>query len=311
MLPSFGGKLRRKINLSLLQRNLHEVLHGGTATAAPEAVITTAPVLGDLVSVTRQLPWVYYCADDYAAWPGADGRAIRRLERVLLEHATHIIVASEFMRAKIARFGRTAELITHGVDLGFWKVARTPSRGARPVAMYWGSVDRRLHAPSCLALADVARLLLVGERCSHDPSLRTHPSIAFHGKVDVTKLPALAAQADLLVMPFADTDATRAMQPLKMKEYLATGLPVLAPPLPAVREWGRAMDICRQPADYARLALKRWTGALPASQVRARERLRTEDWESKAREFEQVVSISACRMTINGHRETRPVKAPR
>jgi hypothetical protein len=36
-------------------------------------------------------------------------------------------------------------------------------------------------------------------------------------------------------MPYADLAATRAMQPLKLKEYLATGRPVVVRDLPATR----------------------------------------------------------------------------
>ncbi len=45
------------------------------------------------------------------------------------------------------------------------------------------------------------------------------------------ELPALAQQASVLIMPYADLPVTRVMQPLKLKEYLATGRPVVAAPL--------------------------------------------------------------------------------
>ena len=39
------------------------------------------------------------------------------------------------------------------------------------------------------------------------------------------RAPALAREAAVLIMPYADLPVTRAMQPLKLKEYLATDRP--------------------------------------------------------------------------------------
>ena len=45
-------------------------------------------------------------------------------------------------------------------------------------------------------------------------------------------LPALLRHCDVALVPFLDNDHTRASFPLKLWEYLAAGLPVVATPLP-------------------------------------------------------------------------------
>ena len=76
---------------------------------------------------------------------------------------------------------------------------------------------------------------------------------------------------------------------MKLKEYLATGLPVVATPLPANRVWGDAMDLTADPDAFARRSLARARRSLPETQVRARQRLAFESWENKALQFEQWV----------------------
>jgi len=49
--------------------------------------------------------------------------------------------------------------------------------------------------------------------------------------------------ADVIIMPYADRPVTRAMQPLKLKEYLATGKPVVVRNLPATRGWTDCLDL--------------------------------------------------------------------
>ena len=60
--------------------------------------------------------------------------------------------------------------------------------------------------------------------------------------VPYEELPSLAARATVLVMPYADLPVTRAMQPLKLKEYLATGKPVVVRALPATGPWADCLD---------------------------------------------------------------------
>jgi len=116
-----------------------------------------------------------------------------------------------------------------------------------------------------------------------------HPSITWNGPVPYAQLPTLAGEADVLVMPYADLPVTKAMQPLKLKEYLATGLPVIATPLPANLSWVNAMDVTADPRAYAALCLKRAGSALPRDQAEARRRLAAESWAGKARQFEQWI----------------------
>jgi glycosyltransferase involved in cell wall biosynthesis len=133
------------------------------------------------------------------------------------------------------------------------------------------------------------RLRMVGPRTDVDPRLEAHANIEWIGPVDYARLPAQAAQATVLVMPYADLPVTRAMQPLKLKEYLATGLPVVATPLPATRDWSDALDLTSDAREFARLSLERSQAPLPARQTEARLRLREESWSQKARLFEDAL----------------------
>jgi transcriptional regulator of aromatic amino acid metabolism len=104
------------------------------------------------------------------------------------------------------------------------------------------------------------------------------------------QLPQLASAADGLVMPYADIEVTRAMQPLKFKEYLATGKPVLARDLPAMRSWSDATDLMRSASDFVQRAMQRLTTGTPPEQQAARQRLIHESWSEKARQFELTLA---------------------
>jgi glycosyltransferase involved in cell wall biosynthesis len=112
------------------------------------------------------------------------------------------------------------------------------------------------------------------------------------GNVPYADLPAAAMESDVLVMPYADLPVTRAMQPLKLKEYMATMLPVVATPLPANREWSDALDLEGDAQAFAARVVERAFAPLPANQANARARLQQEGWDKKALLFERWIRRS-------------------
>jgi glycosyltransferase involved in cell wall biosynthesis len=298
MWPSFRTRFARSLNRRLLARALRPV---ADALPAAPIVITTLPLVADLVGQFRAARWVYYCVDDFSAWPGLDGRTMQRMEAELVPKVDAVIAVSETLQVHIAKFGKPAHLLTHGVDLDFWRAPVAdelpPSlRGVdampRPLAVYWGVIDRRLDPEFVKALhyiQSAATVLLVGPQDSPDPDLVWLPRVQTLPPVPLAELPALAARADILIAPYADLPVTRAMQPLKLKEYIATGKPVVVRRLPATAEWADCVDVVDSPETFARVVMERLRDGVPESQTLARRRLVGESWTAKAEQFEKWV----------------------
>jgi hypothetical protein len=89
--------------------------------------------------------------------------------------------------------------------------------------------------------------------------------------------------------------ATLAMQPLKLKEYLATGLPCVVSRLPATEPWRESLDIVDDPADFVEMVLRRIAAPLPPEHEIARDSLRNETWSTKAVEFNAVIESAIAR----------------
>ena len=288
--PGFKNRLERNLNLTFFMRALKQLIR---PEDPPTAVITTASIPADLACARPDLNWVYYCVDDLSEWPGLDGESLLRLERDMLPHVKSFVSVSENLQARLRGLGHESKLLTHGIDLDHWRSESTSTPNAEPVALYWGHADRRLDSPSCLALAGRMKLRMIGPQTDVDPELLAHQNIEWVGPVDYARLPQEAASADVLVMPYAELPVTRAMQPLKLKEYLATGMPVVATKLPATEPWADALDLTNDAEEFARLALERAGAPLSAEQSAARERLEQETWTRKARIFEDALLAHA------------------
>jgi glycosyltransferase involved in cell wall biosynthesis len=292
MWPWVRSSLDRRLNRELLLRQLLPVVR---SLPAPPVAVTTVPVPCDLIGRLPVRRWVYYCVDDFAEWPGLDGDAMRRTEEVLVRGADVLIAVSETLRAKLARSGRSARLLTHGVDLGhLGALADGPALPRldglpRPLIIFWGVLDRRMDVSWVKRLAadlTAGTVALVGPAADPDPELRATPRVVQLPPVAYEELPGLAREAAVLVMPYADLPVTRAMQPLKLKEYLATGKPVVARDLPANRDWADCLDLAATAEEFSRAVRQRLTDGLPDERRRARARLAEETWEHKAQLFE-------------------------
>jgi glycosyltransferase involved in cell wall biosynthesis len=294
MWPWFGSKAGRWLNRRLLVRQLARVL--GALSDATVAV-TAVPVVADLLGHLPVQRWVYYCVDDLSEWPGLDQDTLRRMEDRLLTRVDRIVAVSKTLQERLARKGRDSSLLTHGVDLEHWT---PPAGGAglpalegleRPLVVFWGMVDPRMDVAFVTRLArDLERgtILLVGPAANPDPELLTPARVKRLPPMDFSLLPRLAHDASALVMPYADLPVTRAIQPLKLKEYLATGKPAVVRDLPSTRDWADCLDLADSPEAFSHLVRLRLQSGLPRDQQQARGRLAAESWAAKARLFEQL-----------------------
>jgi glycosyltransferase involved in cell wall biosynthesis len=294
MWPWFGRSYDRKLNAWLLSRQLTSLIR---ALPQPVCAITTLPITADLPGRLPVEKWVYYCVDDFAEWPGLDGDTLRDMDHQMLQRTDEIVAVSTHLQAMIALQGRNSSLLTHGVDLDHWRPC--PRRDAidnplplgieGPLAVFWGVVDRRLDTNMLMALSrrmTTGNIVLVGPHQNPDERIRRLPNVHFIGPQPFSSLPLIAQHADVLIMPYADLPVTRAMQPLKMKEYMATGKPVVVSNLPSVTEWDDCLDIALSPMEFANVVMHRLETELPEDQRFARTRLNSEGWRAKAIQLE-------------------------
>jgi glycosyltransferase involved in cell wall biosynthesis len=294
MWPSFSSRIERRLNRELLRRQIVPIVE---ASASPVVAITTIPIVADLVGLLSVDRWIYYCLDDYEEWPGLDRDALRSMEATLVHRVDSVIAVSDRLRDKFAGMGKHSDVLTHGTDLGHWNGAgdtipsRLPVGLEDPLIVFWGLVDRRMDVAMLEQLGndlDRGTILLVGPEDDPDPALKRVPRLVRMNSISYDELPGLARRARVLIMPYADFPVTRAMQPLKLKEYLATGKPVVVRDLPATRCWSDALDLVDSPVAFSETVRRRLDGGPSCGQVAARGRLEHESWEAKAVEFERL-----------------------
>ena len=163
---------------------------------------------------------------------------------------------------------------------------------AGPLIVFWGVIDRRMDSPSLIQLSQdliEGTIVLIGPQQDPDPALLALPNVRALPAQPLSALPAIAEQANVLIMPYADLPVTRAMQPLKLKEYLATGKSVVVKRLPSTDAWADCLDAAETPAEFSQIVRNRVYSGISPAQALARCRLHQESWKSKADRFEHIL----------------------
>lgn len=293
MWPRFTTGIERHLNRFLLDRVVAEAIPDAQECIA----VTTIPLVADLFQQRPVQRWVYYCVDDLSQWPGLDRKALEQMERRLVDRVDEVVAVSEELVDRMRSMGRSASLITHGIDMDHWQHGESEcpveiSSIAGPRIVFWGTIDRRLNSAWIAALSrDLTQgsLIFLGPDNGSDPELWKLPNVHRVDAVPYSSLPAVAHEAEVLIMPYDDLPVTRAMQPLKFKEYLATMKPVVASRLPALESWRDACDLVSSPEQLIASVHAALRDGLTEDHRKTRSRLEMETWQQKAETFERAL----------------------
>ena len=302
MLPFGRMQMARDFNARSVRR---AVLHAlGPSGLSDRVIVTTVPNAGDYGELFGQALVVYYCVDDFSEWPGLDAELVREMEKRLIERADLLIAASPKLSDHLAAFGKRPILLTHGVDVElFARQAPEHPRLAglsKPRAGFFGLIDQRLDEP---LIAEVAAempdfsFVLAGPVESQPKMLRARPNVHFTGPIPYRELPSLIAALDVLVIPYSVGDLAEKLSPLKLKEYLITGKPIVSTPFAEARRVGPYVTTAATADDWIR-ELRSALAESPEERRRAiRSVMEGESWASKARSLLSLCTEAAEALT--------------
>lgn len=243
---------------------------------------------------------VYYCIDDYAAFPGVDFQAIRRMDDDLTRKADVVFASSAKLVESKKRLAGEVHFSPHGVDaelFGQTASANLPvAEGAaglkRPVIGFFGNLGAWIDIPLLEYLAQQRpqwTFLFIGMVSTDTGALKSLPNVVFAGAQPYRTLPRWAKAFDVAIIPYRQTQQVVNASPLKLREYLATGKPVVTVRTPDIESFSPYLRIADTPEEF----LAHIEGALCSDDEPSRkERMRAVaplTWEARANEAWKIV----------------------
>ncbi len=235
---------------------------------------------------------LYDRSDDYKHFPGVP-KDIAETECQLLLRADLVSCTSPLLLEKTRRLRPDAFLSGPAVDYERFAVLQElpASTEVRTVCFFGDVTEERidLTAMEAIAGAGFGLRIVGGLGDVEKKGFLKMPGVDYRGEVSHADLPGTLAGVDAFVLPYRINALTRAISPAKTYECLATGRPVVAAPLPAMRDLGEHIYLAQSPEDYVR-ALRGLRETETQERVRARiERARENSWEARFAELEEAL----------------------
>jgi len=228
-------------------------------------------------------PLAYDHMDDVLAF-GRPSTSRRRELGALVREAALLSASAERLAEQLrALGGREPLLIGNGVEFAHFAPASPPPEPAalaalpHPRCLYVGSVAEwfdfdLLHAVA-RALPAASFPVLGPVRPALAPRLReAPPNCVYLGAQSYAELPAWLSHADAGLIPFQRTPLTAGVDPVKLYEYLAAGLPVIATPFSnelAAAAAAGSVSLAADAAGFAAALGARLAAPPPREQLRA------------------------------------------
>jgi len=236
---------------------------------------------------------VFNRSDKHSDWPEVDTASISQLEDRLLRTADHVLYVSHaLMESERPLAGDRAVFIDHGVDLDHFRPTPEERQPGdlrsipHPRVGFFGALDELVDYDFLEQVAKglpEANFVFIGAATVPMERLASLPNVHVLGFRDYADIPRYGSGFDVAIMAWVPSDWIRWCNPIKLKEYLALGLPVVSTPFPELAWYGEVVHVGQDPEEFAgevRALLARPT--IGDDGAARRRRVADESWASKA-----------------------------
>jgi glycosyltransferase involved in cell wall biosynthesis len=294
-LPFYGSRAARAANRRLIAAQVGMLARrrGLVRPVLWIAIPTAAEMIGRL----GESLVVYHVSDKYdenSMDHATDPVAIRRLHEHAIEHADLILYSGRKLLEEAVSGRERSYLLEQAVDFEHWarvgsgelEVAEALARIPRPRLGYFGAIEPWLIDQELIKRAAQERpgwqWVFIGNK-SRGVEVERLPNTHFLPPVSYEELPRYAAGFDVCVLPWETERAfTSYGSAIKVREYLATGKPVVISPLPEYEPMRDVLRIARSREDFFRLVEDALAESDPSAPLRRQRAVEGGTWDARA-----------------------------
>lgn len=295
VIPFHGLSFVRAINKQLLTKTLQQACeeHG-----FKDIILwTSLPTAVDVVGALGEKASIYYCGDDFNALDGVDHSTVTPMEKELTDKVDLILVVSKELAEKHP--GPATVMLPHGVDFELFSTPKPhpgdfPRKG--PIAGFYGSLSEWLDVEMMTQAATALpgwQFVFVGDVKTDIGALSELPNVEFLGPKPHSQLPAYVQNWDVAMLPFRHNKQIEACNPLKLREYLASGTAIASTDFPAVQVYSDCVTIQSHREPFSRVIQRAYE--VRDSKEERQQQVKSESWENRAAQLEELIDHLANR----------------
>jgi glycosyltransferase involved in cell wall biosynthesis len=302
--PFFSSPLGRELNkwLLIFQIRLLMFLLGFRNPLLWIAIPTARDIVGRL----NESLLVYQVSDKYEANDmdhGARGGLIKSLHRALIESADIIFYSGKRLFAEAEQGREKSYLLEQAVDYQHFsavtakpKINPEVSAIPNPVLGYFGAIENWLVDENLIRYVSEKRphwhWIFLGLKTS-TLAVESLPNVHFLGSKNYYELPGYAAKFDICVLPWVtDNEFVNYGSAIKVREYLATGKPVVITPLYEYEPLDGVLNIARSYDHFIELVERNLSSDTVEARARRQAAVANSTWDVRVEEVSQLIEQS-------------------
>jgi glycosyltransferase involved in cell wall biosynthesis len=295
-LPVHHISWARPLNEAILRYQILRLTRKLQLTAP--VVWVACPAACDTAIKIEKAKLVYQRTDRYEDDPNVDRDVILDYDRKLKANADITIYVNKLLYDEEAAQCKNAFFMDHGVDYEMFSKAELDSKkpdditGIRePIAGYFGALDgHKLDTGFLGAVAERlpnVSFVFIGKPSLDCSQLSTMKNVWMLGQKDYEQIPHYGKCFNVAILPWRINKWTEAANPIKFKEYLALGKPVVSTPsFSELQQYNGIAYEAASPEEFAECIKKAYAEDNPELVKKRRQRVAQNSWDSKA---EQVL----------------------
>ena len=297
-IPAYGNKTIVGLNQRSLIGQVKKAMRKLDFTNVVNMVFN--PAAGMIAGKLGESELIYYCVDEYTAFTGSS--ALKEIEEELFRISDLVIVSAERLYDSKKGFNPNTYIIRHGTDWRHFRTAldagtQIPDEIAKlpkPIIGFHGLladwVDYELIKKAAEHFSEGSVVLIGKIAVDAEQKIKVLdgvPNIHFLGRKPYADLPAFCKGFDVALNPFAINELTLAANPLKVREYLAAGQPVVSTDIPEAR----VLEDCLVGTDHDDFIAKiEQALAQPKPRKAVSDAIAHESWEAKIEELRAIMN---------------------
>ncbi len=304
LVPLPESRAARFVNARILGRQIKAALR--RLPPRPTQLWLFTPDVPEIIERLTTERVVYYCVDDFAAFSGFNQELLEQLERRTMAASDVVITTAPRLYEPRRLQHSSVHLVPHGVDFEHFAAAADLSADSVPddlkairgpifgfMGLISDYVDLNLIAQAARRRPEWSFVFLGDVRCGTDV-VADLPNVHLLGGRPYEQLPAYCRGFDVGLIPFRMNRLVRAVNPIKLREYLAVGLPVVSAPLQTVLDYAPAVLTAETVSEFIP-ACEQALRLAASTDARSRQELvRAESWQARVERLSEIVMDSAC-----------------
>jgi glycosyltransferase involved in cell wall biosynthesis len=235
---------------------------------------------------------VYYCIDEWSTFTYLDGRKMSAMERKLMQRADVCFMTAHSLLESKEDLNPNTFLASHGVDHAHFAKALAPATVTpeeiaalpHPIIGFFGLIHEWIDLE---LLGGIARrhpdwsIVLIGKSVVDTSVLKSLPNVHLLGRRPYDALPGYCRAFDVGLIPFEVNELTRNVNPIKLREYLSAGLPVVSTDLPEVKFYSDRAYVAHGHDEFIDKIEQALREDSPVARRRRSDSMRGETWEAR------------------------------